>query len=788
MSAPSTTRPTTSMFAGGPSARRTPLAGRGEPMVWLTGAALALCLLLITSLLAMVILPGARAFWPRPLELVTLRAGETFLGQPMRDETFDPSDSDIARLQELEQAGQLPPDALSSAGKPVRRLYQVGNRELRGQPFRWVPVFEIAGVERPSDAVLLEREEWGVWLGLPKAIVRQELVTRPGPAESVEATGTVSTPDGPRRVERTVVRAEADGQVVVRERTFLAEGAADTLATFARLHGAARDRQDRMRALSRDAVGEINARQNAERLRLRRAELAHAAARTARAPALGFAGWGAVLAGALACLGLGLTRLRSTDARPGAVTRASTARTLATTTLLLLGCVGLLLATVERPWGTRTINDAALAEIRADVERQTAELGTAYEEVLARINEIDAEDARERIIVADATDGRFAPVRQTEPDEPLRVSQVVRAVQANELDALGRVGVYADRWREFLLDEPRDTNTAGGIFPVLFGTVLLTLLLSVAVVPLGVVAALYLREYATQGPLTSAIRIAVNNLAGVPSIVYGVFGLGFLCYTTGQFIDAGPSSPWSRAGWWTTVLVLVAAILAGAWLALASRPVPGRHQTGAQRSLAKAAGLAWVVCAGLAALLLSTTPYFDGFFRAKLPNPTFGTKGLLWSSLTLALLTLPVVIVATEEAIAAVPRSMREGSYGCGASKWQTIQRIVLPRAMPGIMTGMILAMARGAGEVAPLMLVGAVKLAPELPLTAEFPFLHLDRSFMHLGFHIYDLGFQSPDSEAARPLVWCTTLVLIMLVVVLNMTAIRIRSSLRRKYLGGAF
>ena len=155
----------------------------------------------------------------------------------------------------------------------------------------------------------------------------------------------------------------------------------------------------------------------------------------------------------------------------------------------------------------------------------------------------------------------------------------------------------------------------------------------------------------------------------------------------------------------------------------------------------------------------------------------------MWASLTLALLTLPVVIVATEEALSAVPNSMREGSYACGASKWQTIRRIVLPRAMPGIMTGMILAIARGAGEVAPLMLVGAVKLAPELPLDGVFPFLHGSRSFMHLGFHIYDVGFQSPNSEAARPMVFTTTLLLIAIVALLNITAIRLRSRLRRRY-----
>src|SRR5207302_10337634 len=164
-------------------------------------------------------------------------------------------------------------------------------------------------------------------------------------------------------------------------------------------------------------------------------------------------------------------------------------------------------------------------------------------------------------------------------------------------------------------------------------------------------------------------------------------------------------------------------------------------------------------------------------------NPTYGTGGMLWASLTLALLTLPVVIVATEEALAAVPRSMREGSYACGASKWQTIWRIVLPRSMPGILTGMILAMARGAGEVAPLMLVGAVKASQELPVDRVFPYVHAERSFMHLGFHIYDVSSQSQDSEAARPMVYTTTLLLILIIVALNLAAVLVRARLRRRH-----
>jgi len=297
----------------------------------------------------------------------------------------------------------------------------------------------------------------------------------------------------------------------------------------------------------------------------------------------------------------------------------------------------------------------------------------------------------------------------------LPLADIVRAYPANQMTFSDKWRIYWDRWWEFLSDEPRNANSEGGVLPAIWGTAAMTLIMSVIVVPFGVLAALYLREYAKAGPLISAVRIAVNNLAGVPSIVFGVFGLGFFCYIIGGSID------------------------------------------------------------GL-------------FFKANLPNPTFGTGGVLWASLTLALLTVPVVIVATEEALSAVPRSMREGSYACGASKWQTIRRIVLPRAMPGILTGMILAMARGAGEVAPLMLVGAVKIAPNLPVDGVFPYLHPQRSFMHLGFHIYDVGFQSPDSESAKPMVFTTTLLLITLVALLNVTAMGIRNRLRKRYVGSQF
>jgi phosphate transport system permease protein len=152
------------------------------------------------------------------------------------------------------------------------------------------------------------------------------------------------------------------------------------------------------------------------------------------------------------------------------------------------------------------------------------------------------------------------------------------------------------------------------------------------------------------------------------------------------------------------------------------------------------------------------------------------------------LLTVPVVVVATEEALAAVPRENREGSLALGATKFETLWRVVLPNALPGILTGLILAMARGAGEVAPLMITGVVKLAPSLPVDWHWPFLHLDRKFMHLGFHIYDVGFQSPNVEAAKPMVYATTLLLVGIVITLNLSAILLRNRLRRRFAGGAF
>jgi ABC-type phosphate transport system permease subunit len=396
---------------------------------------------------------------------------------------------------------------------------------------------------------------------------------------------------------------------------------------------------------------------------------------------------------------------------------------------------------------------------------------------------LDRENDRYKMRLASA-DGK---------EKVLPLSDIVRAYPANQLGFWAKLGVYKSRWWEFLSGYPRNSNTEGGVLPAIWGTAAMTMLLTIFVVPFGVLAALYLREYAKPGPVVSAVRIAVNNLAGVPSIVFGVFGLGFFCYIIGGFIDGGPANigviPWPSGVWFLFVAVtlVVTAAAASAWLGGSSgRWMPTR--TGIL--LRRASIVLWVAALVLALMLIVKAPFFHGFFRAKLLDgeSTFGSGGVLWASLTLALLTLPVVIVATEEALAAVPSSMREGSYACGASKWQTIRRIVLPRAMPGIMTGMILAMARGAGEVAPIMLTGAKKAAANLPMDGVFPYIHPSYSFMHLGFHIYDVSLQSRDSESAKPIVFTTTLLLIALIALLNLTAMRLRARLRRRYAGSQF
>ncbi|MBM3518497.1 MAG: phosphate ABC transporter permease PstA [Alphaproteobacteria bacterium] len=541
------------------------------------GGGLAFGVAMIVGFLVLVLWNGLAAFYPGPIALVQLTSGDTFAGEPVRSEPFEPPESEVATLSDALRA-----EIADNAGMAVRTLYRIGNFDLYGEDFRWVPDHAVASITYPPDYYHVERLEWGPFIG-------------------------------------RILRVNFDGLEVA--------GDAVSATALHEQHGAARERWRRLRSIVKGGIGEINREIEGARLDLRRAALRH---------------------------GVGAPEY---------------------------------------------------AEVKRELDATLAGLEREYATLAAEAARLKALDERFTITFVDGAGSETSE----------RLSSVVRMFPANDLGLGGKLGVYLSRWGEFVGDEPREANTEGGVLPAIFGTAAMTLLLVVFVAPFGVITALYLREYARQGRLVSIVRVSVNNLAGVPSIVYGVFGLGFFAYIVGANID--------------TFL-----------------------------------------------------------FAERLPSPTFGTGGLLWASLTLALLTVPVVIVATEEALAAVPRSMREGSLACGASKWQTIRRVVLPRAMPGVLTGLILAMARGAGEVAPLMLVGVVKLAPELPIDGVFPFLHLERSFMHLGFHIYDVGFQSRNSEAGKPMVFVTTLLLIALIALMNAGAIIVRNRLKRRYAVGHF
>jgi phosphate transport system permease protein len=362
-----------------------------------------------------------------------------------------------------------------------------------------------------------------------------------------------------------------------------------------------------------------------------------------------------------------------------------------------------------------TINRLRLDERRLELDSPAADVEAAELARIAASREaMDAQYAvlREDLdVIYDSTRRDTLRMQMADGGQvDISLATIMLATSPNAMSVFGKSIRYVDRLWAFLTEDPREANTEGGIFPAIFGTVTMVMLMSVIVTPFGILAAIYLREYAKQGTMTRIIRISVYNLAGVPSIVYGVFGLGFFVYYLGGNLD-------------------------------------------------------------------------QLFYAESLPTPTFGTPGLFWASLTLALLTLPIVIVSTEEGLSRIPSSIRQGSLALGATKSETLWKVVVPLATPAMMTGLILAIARAAGEVAPLMLVGVVKLAPALPIDTVFPFIHLDRKIMHLGFHIYDVGFQSPNVEAARPLVYATALILVILIMVLNLAAIGIRNRLRERY-----
>jgi len=340
------------------------------------------------------------------------------------------------------------------------------------------------------------------------------------------------------------------------------------------------------------------------------------------------------------------------------------------------------------------------AQAQSIYQADRAELQRQFRQQAQALGELTRENENTSLVLRDVTGQQHL----------IPLSRIVAAWYPNAMS-------YGEKWRHFghqlwhfVSGFSGGSLGEDGVFPAIFGTVLMVLLMSVVVMPLGVVAAIWLHEYAGNSLLTRLVRIAVVNLAGVPSIVYGVFGLGFFVWLVGGSLD-------------------------------------------------------------------------KIFFAQSLPDPTFGTPGLLWASLTLALLTLPVVIVATEEGLSRIPQSLRQGSMALGATQAETLWHVVLPLSIPAMLTGLILAVARAAGETAPLMLVGVVKMVPELPVDTIFPYLHLDRKFMHLGFQIYDLAFQNPNSQADRPLVFATALLLVLIILALNLLAMVLRHRLRERY-----
>ncbi len=627
----------------------------GEPMVWLTGGSLAICALMVAGLLALVFWKGAVTFWPQPVVKVETPDGRTYMGEITRYDRYRP-ESNVLEALSGEIADQAALETSTSDGWAERRLFRTGNFRLTQNHFRWVNDFEVRDESGPEWAMVVERLEWGRFYGKPEAFLELTFVE-----DSEEARRVLSGLEAGPGEEIQLLDRRFEGG---RERHVLV--APDELDSTSNLEAVAKVSRGAEVAWDKfqEHHGTVRDRWH-ERRSLEKHDTGKINHKQERARL------------AVREMELELSKIADSAGEDSEAWRKTQAR---------------------------------LEDAQAEYEEIRAWADEEFARIRGDIDRINEQNARFQLLMRTAGEGDIPA-----EDTLLRLDDTVRAYPANRLSFPDKLGIYFSRWGEYLSDEPREANSEGGVFPAIFGTVAMTLIMSLAVVPFGVLAALYLREYAKAGPLVSSVRIAVNNLAGVPSIVFGVFGLGFFCYTVGASLD-------------------------------------------------------------------------ELLFAANLPNPTYGKGGLLWASFTLALLTLPVVIVATEESVSAVPNSMREGSYACGASKWQTIQRIVLPRALPGIITGMILAIARGAGEVAPLMLVGAVKLAPELPIDGVWPYVHPERSFMHLGFHIYDVGFQSQNSEAAKPMVFTTTLLLIFLVANLNFVTIWIRNRLRKKFAGDQF
>lgn len=699
-------------------------------MVWLSGGMFAIACLMIVSLLAFVLWQGLWTLWPRTYSIYGRKDGTLVGGELYAKASLEGQDT----------------------------LYlRTGNYDVSNQHFAYVSSSEL--VEQSGwlapDLWLVERKEWGNLYGFPKQLSW----------------------------------SQADPEDFVR---VVHEGMRQT-AKIDRELGEAKNELKRIDQHIAEA-----------RLGIRRVELAEKIDLQRAAETGSLEGLSSSARDAVSNLGL---RNRQADETMVEINdriaglEAQRAERTVVFELPILDPLGTITADWADLRAGRLRDPTGLAELLGAAKDSSglsfsaepmgdgglSEPGVEDQRLVCKVT-IPGEPTR-RLMIRRLEDGRVSV--EAFREHSILLADMVRFFPTNRLGIFQRLGVYASRWWEFLSGDPREAGMEGGFFPAIWGTVVMTIVMSLAVMPFGVLAALYMREYAKSGWLLSVIRISINNLAGVPSIVYGVFGLSFFCYIVGGYIDGGPIKagfePWPSAAWFSALGGLAIVGLIAFAVSIFSGQAEARRSP-LRTVLSWSAGLLWLLTLGLIVWLLVKSPHFHGFYEAQLPNPTFGKGCLLWAALTLSLLTLPVVIVATEEALSAVPNSLREGSYACGAGKWQTIHRIVLPYARPGIITGFILAMARGAGEVAPMMLVGAIPLATELPLDGEFPFLHGSRSFMHLGFQIYSLGFQSQNSEAAKPMVFTATLLLLSIVTVLNQTAIWLRASLRKRFQSSQF
>lgn len=339
---------------------------------------------------------------------------------------------------------------------------------------------------------------------------------------------------------------------------------------------------------------------------------------------------------------------------------------------------------------------------------ETERLGGAYRRL--RPADIVATAVPRDALAIELSDGRRLFARET-----MSASELLRAAGASENDVVERVApnalgfgsrgvLFAQRIARFVTGAPDASNVSGGVLPALIGTLTLVLLMSALAMPLGVATAVFLHQ--RKGTFARVLRGAIDMLAGMPAILYGVLGLGLFVHGFGARIDA------------------------------------------------------W-------------------FFADRLPVPTFGSGGLLWAAVTLALLTLPVVVVSVERGLAGIPASLIDGSLALGATREETMWRLLLPLARPAILGGFALAIARAAGSVAPLMLVGVVKLAPALPFDAHFPYFHPSAQFMHLGFSVYDASMASPDALRGVPRAYACAGLLVLVVLALNLSAILLRNRL---------